>query len=372
MKRVSACNPYGSQAERLSEAMNPDSSFPPAPPDPRRPAQAYTRTQAIDNPALREVLRREEVRRGGCFAPLARLLLVGIAVGLVLACVGTVVAAGTYFAIASSLPPASQLSATTLTQSTKIYDRNGGLLYEIFDPQSGRRTVVPPDKIPEALKQATIATEDPSFYTNLGVDPRGIARAIYYDYRYGRIVTGGSTITQQLVKNVLLTPEPTFQRKIREAVLALEATRRYSKDQILAMYLNAIYYGNLSYGIEAASQSYFKKDVSQLDLAEASLLAGLPQAPSRYDPCLDPDAALVRQQTVLRLMAQQGYITSDQANAAATEMDQRLHNPDFSRNCAAGPQLKSPHFCRVRAAAIGGPVRASGGLQGWIAGLYHA
>ena len=129
-------------------------------------------------------------------------------------------------------------------------------------------TVVPISQIPLVLKQATIATEDPSFYTNAGVDLRGIARAAYYYLRYGKPVAGGgSTITQQLVRNTIITAEPTLDRKIREAMLALEITRRYSKDQILEYYLNAIPYGNLAYGIEAASETYFGKRAEQLDAA---------------------------------------------------------------------------------------------------------
>jgi membrane peptidoglycan carboxypeptidase len=240
-----------------------------------------------------------------------------------LAAIAVAVVGGAYIAMAAGLPSTDQLASVKLDQSTKIYDRNGGLLYEIFDPNAvngGRRTIVPPEQIPLVLKQATIATEDPTFYTNLGVDPYGVLRAIYYDVRYGRIITGGSTITQQVVKNALLSPEQTISRKIREAILAVEVTRRYSKDQILAFYLNSNNYGNLSYGIEAASESYFGKHIQDLDLAEASLLAGLPQAPALYDPCDNQDAALSRQKIVLDLMQKQSYITSDQAAQAASEM----------------------------------------------------
>ena len=254
---------------------------------------------------------------------------------------------GGLIAVVASVPSADQLALLRLDQSTKIYDRNGGLLFEIFDPNSasgGRRTVIPPEKIPSVLKQATIATEDPSFYSNPGVDWLGIVRAIYYDIRYQRALVGGSTITQQLVKNTLLSPEPTIQRKLREAVLALAITQRYSKDQILALYMNTIFYGNLSYGIEAASMSYFKKDVGQLDLAEASLLAGLPQAPALYDPCSNPDAALERQKVVLDLMVKAGYVADQQASDAAAETDTTLHSDDFGNRCNAGIGIVAPHF----------------------------
>ena len=211
-------------------------------------------------------------------------------------CVLGVGAVGVYAYFAQSLPSPESLAGYTQAQSSKIYDRNGELLFEMFDPNAGRRTSVPIEKIPLVLKQATIATEDPTFYTNLGVDPRGIARAVYY-YVTTRSTAagGGSTITQQLVRNTLITPEPTIERKIREAILAVEITRRYSKDKILELYLNTIPYGNLASGIEAASQTYFGKSTDKLTLSEASLLAGLPQAPALWDPCENPDAALSRQ-----------------------------------------------------------------------------
>lgn len=276
-------------------------------------------------------------------------------------------AAGVYVYYASGLAAADQLGSAPLSQSTKIYDRNGGLLYEVLDPQSGKRTVVKPDQIPLVLKQATVATEDQSFYSNLGIDPVGVARAIYYLVRYGRVISGGSTIAQQLVKNTLLTPEVTVQRKIREAVLAMEVTRRYSKDQILTMYLNAIYYGNLSYGIQAAAQTYFNKDVSKLDLAEASLLVGLPQAPASYDPCDNPDAALNRQKTVLGLMVSANYVTSAQAASAQNEMQDYLNSPAFDHRCTPQTSLQDPHFVNYVRAQLekqfGPEVAYKGGLQ---------
>ncbi len=266
------------------------------------------------------------------------------AVAAFLGCLGFFFA---FILVAKDMPSQEQLESAKVGQSTKIYDRNGGLLFEIFDPNSaaaGRKTNITPDRIPDVLRKATIATEDPNFYSNLGVDPYGVARAVYYDLRYGRTIVGGSTITQQLVKTAVLTPGRTWQRKIHEAILALLVTQRYSKDQILAYYLNAIFYGNLSYGIEAASQSYFNKDVSQLDLAEASLLAGLPQAPALYDPCDNPDAALERQKTVLELMQKQGYVDDAQAQAASAEMEQVLHSEEFSKRCNTSFTIKSPHF----------------------------
>lgn len=274
---------------------------------------------------------------------------------------------GVYVYYALGFSAADKLGTVQFSQSTKIYDRNGGLLYEVLDPSSGKRTVVQPDQIPLVLKQATIATEDQSFYHNIGIDPVGVARAVYYLARYGRVVSGGSTIAQQLVKNTLLTPQVTIERKIREAFLAVEITRRYPKDEILTMYLNAIYYGNLSYGIQAAAQTYFATDVSKLDLAQASLLAGLPQAPAIYDPCQDPTAALARQQTVLNLMVGEKYITTAQADAAKQEMTSYLASSAFDDRCDAQVTFRYPHFVNYVRAQLekqyGPELVYKGGLQ---------
>lgn len=278
----------------------------------------------------------------------------------------TVTAAG-YAYLVSLLPPKIELKPITVDQSTKIYDRYGNLLFEIFDASSGRRTVLPPDKIPPLVKEATIATEDPTFYDNPGIDVEGIARAFYYFYRDGRPSVGGSTITQQVVKNILLTPEVTLKRKLTELVYAVELTRHYSKDEILAMYLNTINFGNLSYGIQAAAQSYFNKDAYQLDLDEATLLAGLPQAPYTYDPCRNPDAALARQKIVLNAMVREQYITPEQADASANETPTLLQSDAFQKNCSTGIAQKYPHFVeyvREQLEAMYGPELVyNGGLK---------
>ncbi len=225
-----------------------------------------------------------------------------------------------YARIARNLPSPEELRARSATfLSTKIYDRNGDLLYEVFDPQGGKRTRVPLSQISVHVRNATIATEDANFYRHPGFDPISVARALWYDISERRIVSGGSTITQQLVKTLFLTPEVSLKRKITEAVLAAEITRRYGKDEILEIYLNEIYYGNLAYGIEAAAETYFGKRAAELDLAEAAFLVGLPQAPAFYDPYAHFDAAKKRQKIVLRLMVEQGYITPAQAEAAANQ-----------------------------------------------------
>lgn len=299
---------------------------------------------------------------------LARLATIIIVTAIMVACLTIVSAIGAYAYFTQTLPAPERLAGYTPAQSTKIYDRHGELLFEVFDPDAGRRTVVPIHKIPLVLKQATIATEDPSFYTNAGVDPRGIARALYYYLRYGKPVAGGgSTITQQLVRNTLITPEPTFERKIREAILAIEITRRYSKDQILEYYLNTIPYGNLAYGIEAAAQTYFNKPAESLNLAEAALLAGLPQAPALWDPCANPDGALARQRVVLGLMLEARYITREQMDAAAREMAQTLKSNTFQQRCNQRVAMRAPHFVvyvrQLLEEQYGPEVVYKGGLQ---------
>src|SRR6185437_8690304 len=200
----------------------------------------------------------------------------------------------------------------------RIFDRNGALLQELNDPQGGRRTLVTLDQIPQVARQATIAAEDASFYDNPGFDVRAVIRAAYQWLRNGEPVSGASTITQQLVKNTLLGPEQTAERKIKEAFLAMELTRRYSKDQILGMYMNEIPYGNRPYGIEASAETYFGIPAKDLNLAQASLLAGLPQAPSFYDPYTNLPAAKERQAYVLDQMVKTGVITQQQRDEAAS------------------------------------------------------
>ena len=261
-----------------------------------------------------------------------------------LAAIAVVGVLALYLNYTKDLPSTDALAKTNLFQSTRIYDRNGDLLFELFDPHDGRRTLVTIDQVPEVVKQATIATEDPTFYTNQGVDIPAILRAGYQNVRYKSTVSGASTITQQVVKNYLVGDEPTIDRKVKEALTAMEVNRRYTKDEILALYLNTNNYGNLSYGIGAAAEGYFNKDVSQLTLAEASLLAGLPQSPAVYDPCQNPDAALDRQAVVLNLMEKAGYVEADEADAAAHDMAAYLKTDAFYINCNTKTSLKAPHF----------------------------
>ena len=260
----------------------------------------------------------------------------------------------------SPTPRLWDIAERELFQTTRIYDRHGVLLYEIFE--EGRRTWVPLEEIPLALRQATIATEDSTFYTNPGVDWHGILRALWQSLIYGRPMSGGSTITQQLVRRLMFSPEEraerSLARKIKEISLALALTRTHSKDEILEMYLNEIYYGHLAYGVEAAAQTYFNKHVSELDLAECALLAGLPQAPGRLDPFINLEGAKARQRVVLRLMVENGFITSEEAKAAYAQ-PLKLVPPEH--------KMLAPHFVlyvRKQLEEKYGPERvARGGLS---------
>ena len=268
--------------------------------------------------------------------PFVRGMLIVLVAAVLIGCLGAASAAAAYMYIASRLPSPEELSVRADTfQSTKIYDRNGILLYEIFDPSGGRRTVVPLERIPLYLRQATISTEDPTFYDNPGFSPRSILRAFIQNLREGGIVSGASTITQQVVKNAFLSPEVTWTRKINEAVLAAEVTRRFSKDEILEIYLNQSYYGNMAYGIGAAAEAYFRKPVERLTLAEATMLAGIPQGPAIYDPYTNLAAAKLRQGIVLDLMVKRGYVARDDADRVQRE------DLEFA---AQRIEMKAPHF----------------------------
>ncbi|HUS52251.1 MAG TPA: PBP1A family penicillin-binding protein [Candidatus Bathyarchaeia archaeon] len=219
--------------------------------------------------------------------------------------------------------------------STKIFDRNEELLYDVYGQQ--RRTPVKLEEAPLYLRQATIAIEDKNFYKHGGFDPTGIFRA-FYNIIVHRRLQGGSTLTQQLVKNVLLTPQRTLPRKIKEFILAVQIENRYSKDEILQMYLNETPYGGTAWGAEAASEIYFGKKVSELNLVESAILAGLPQKPSVYSPFSDnPQAYIGRTSQVLRRMKEDDYITPEQEQQA---LDQ-LEEVEFA---AEGANFKAPHF----------------------------
>ena len=261
----------------------------------------------------------------------SRLLLL-IAAGLIL-----LLAFLTY--IFWDLPSTDSISAHLDIPSIRITDRDGRLLYDILPDVGGRHTVLSFDNIPQCMKDATIAVEDKNFYTNPGIDLGGILRALWINLRGGRTISGGSTITQQVARNFLLAQdernEISLRRKLREAALAWELTRKLSKNEILALYLNQVNYGGMAYGVEAASQTYFGKPARQLILPECALLAGLPQAPGLYDPFTHSDLAKQRQEIVLGLMQQQGSLTEQQRLAAASA--------PLSYNPSPYP-IEAPHF----------------------------
>ena len=232
-------------------------------------------------------------------------------VGLLFLVVFVTVAAGSwlvfqYFAIARGLPPVAQLrERASQFETTRIFDRNGGILYEIIDPNAGRRTFVPLEKISPNLIAATLATEDREYWDHPGFDPFAIARAFYQNYTSGEVVSGASTITQQLARMLLLPDErfeQSYERKAREIVLAAEITRNYSKQEILELYLNESNYGNLAYGIEAAAETYFNTTAENLTLGQASFLAGLPQSPAIHDIYANREDTLRRHKQVVLLM----------------------------------------------------------------------
>jgi penicillin-binding protein 1C len=223
----------------------------------------------------------------------------------------------------ADLPSIDQLQAGLALPSTRIFDRNGQLLYEILPPEGGRNTALALTSIPQHCQQAVIATEDANFYSHPGVDIVGIARAVWINLRGGEVLAGGSTITQQVARNLLFTPEQraerSLRRKLRESILAIRLQSVYSKDDILALYLNQSYFGNLAYGIQAAAQAYFAKSAPELSLAECALLIGLIQAPAVYDPLVNVEAATARRDSVLELMAQNGFIDAAQVAMAKRE-----------------------------------------------------
>lgn len=263
-----------------------------------------------------------------------------------------------YYNIAATLPSVDDLRQRASTfETARIYDRNGDLLYEVLDPNAGRRTYIPLERISPLMVAATIATEDKAYYSHPGFDWFAILRAFWQNYQSGgETVSGASTITQQLARNLLFTPEErsqrTYMRKVREALLAAEITRRYSKDEILELYLNEFYYGNLAYGVEAAAETYFGTTVDKLDLAQASFLAGLPQAPSIYDIYTNPDATRRRHQDVLILMYEMSaeqdciFVSNSIQQVCVSAQDavnayNELENYTFN---SPGIQMRYPHW----------------------------
>src|SRR5437868_4767668 len=273
--------------------------------------------------ALRRGMYRSKRRRGGGAFSGWRLALPSGLFAIIIA-TGALLLIGAGAALAffaGDLPSPQDLAKDPLAQSTKVYDRTGTQLLYQFSEEN--REVVSYEEIPQVLIDATVSAEDKSFWTNPGVDIVGIGRAIVADLTHSGSGQGGaSTITQQLVKQRIVGAEVSLQRKIREAILAVEVTRTYSKQQILELYFNQIYYGNQAYGVKAAAETYFgKSDLTKLTLAESALLAGLPQAPSLLDPTKaeNADRAKERRAYVLDQMVDNGAISRAQADVAADE-----------------------------------------------------
>ncbi len=253
------------------------------------------------------------------------------------------------------VPSPTTLSTNQIPISTKLFDRNGKLIYEIYSDK--RSTPVDIETLPEFIKQATISVEDKDFYKHFGISIRGITRAAYKTL-FKKKLEGGSTLTQQLVKNALLTPERTLKRKVRELVLTLIVELIYSKDKILQMYLNQIPYGSTAYGIGAASELYFNKNAKDLSLSEAALLAGITSAPSTYSPFGSrPELAKGRQELVLNRMVEDGHISAEQAENAKKE----------KLTFATQEKLNAPHFSlwvkQILAEKYGERVVEQGGLR---------
>lgn len=290
---------------------------------------------------------------------IAAALLLGVVMMLAL---GTV---GAYAAVTSwlrDLPDFEADDAFEVAQTTKIYSADGVLLARLY---LENRTVVPLSQISTDLANAVVAVEDERFYTHDGIDPQGIARALIKDVVTGTAAEGASTITQQYVRNTILLDERTeisLARKVREAFLARELEKRKSKDEILELYLNAIYFGEGAYGAQAASQTFFSKDANDLTLAEAALLAGLPQQPSRLSPFSNPEGAQRRRNIVLSRMLANGYITAEDYEEARTAPVEVKRSPEPTDGIYTAPYFVA-HVKKLLQAEYDPSLVFEGGLE---------
>ncbi len=263
-----------------------------------------------------QILKKRARKQHGVLARIIKWSLWMVLFCMLVAVVATV---GLFVYLGRDLPQIGSLKDYQPPVITSVYSEDGQKIAEFFEE---RRIVVPLEKIPERLKQAFIAAEDARFYRHKGIDFLSIMRAFFKNLEAGTIVQGGSTITQQVTKSFFLSPERSYERKIKEAILAYRLDKTFSKDEILYLYLNQIYLGHGAYGVAAAAENYFGKTVDQLNLAECAMLAGLPQAPSRYSPFRHPERARQRQIYVLNRMVEEGYITNLEASEAIkTELD---------------------------------------------------
>ncbi|MFW5936650.1 MAG: penicillin-binding protein 1A [Desulfosalsimonas sp.] len=275
---------------------------------------------------------------------------------LILAALACGAVAAAVFTAMRDLPEIQRLENFSPSSVSRIYSADGVLLSEVFVQ---KRIPVTLKQIPDRLEGALLATEDRKFYEHSGLDLKGILRAMVHDIMAMSFQQGASTITQQLAKTLFLTPEKSLERKLKEAILALQMERRYTKDEILELYLNQVYFGNGAYGVEAAAQTYFNKSVSELNLAECAMIAGLPKAPSAYSPLIDPELAVERRNPVLRQMRQTGAITPE---AHAKARDKSYTRPGKNGR----GKTRAPYFVdfvkRRVEAAIGSDLLYKGGV----------
>jgi penicillin-binding protein 1C len=307
--------------------------------------------------------RRSRAGCGGCLSKvfLGSILLMALLVFGAVTVAATLVYVQLSGQIDEGIAALDQARDRETFETTRIVDRNGQLLWEIFG--EGKRTKVSLDQIPLHLQQATIAVEDDTFYENIGLDAPSLLAALVYNLRNPEArPVGGSTITQQIVRHIAFDYEErtavSYDRKAREVILAWMMNRQFEKDEILELYLNEIYYGNLAYGVEAASQTYFGKSVAELSLAESSLLAALPQSPVDLDPLTNLEGAKQRQWLVLNLMVEEGFITQQEAENAY------LQELTFARQEVS---LSAPHFAiyvrQLLEDQFGAEQVANGGLR---------
>ena len=297
--------PIASQQAAASPALHADQAARPAAVKNQAPVQQAAASKTSVRHSAKGNQKPPKKRKSlGCFwqfVLIGMFILAGIA--LAVASFGVY----RYYQVASSLPDVATLrERTSQFETTRILDRNGNLLYEVLDPNAGRRTYVPLERISPDLIAAMIATEDKDYYNNPGFDLYGITRALWQNYTSGEVVSGASTITQQLARLVMMTQEERYEistdRKAREIILAAEITRRYTKDEILELYLNEIYFSNMAYGIEAAAETYFNTSAANLTMGQSAFLAGLPQGPGIYDIYTNREVTLERTKQVLVLM----------------------------------------------------------------------
>jgi len=263
---------------------------------------------------------------------------------------------GVFLAITRDLPQIRALETYRPSAVTRIYSSDNILLAELF---AEKRDPVPIEDIPAFLKEALVATEDRKFYNHIGIDLKGIMRAIIKDIMAGAFVEGASTITQQLTKTLFLTSRKTLMRKIKEALLALQLERRYTKSEILELYLNQVYFGSGAYGVESAARIFFGKSVKELNLAESALIAGMPKAPSVYSPLINPELAIKRRNIVLKQMLQTGIINK---KAYKNAIKEAMHP------AASDPKsVKAPYFIgyikKILEKSLSSSILYKGGLR---------